>query len=141
MMKARALLKRVYDEIGTLESLRRQRAMVIEDNAGMQAIRYDAVKVCGGHQGDLSEVMENIEQQAKRIDMLIAKQLECIMIHRQEAYELLEKLPGSPGKSALQEHYLYRVPWAEVSQHLNFGKAYIRQMAYKCLEELEAMDL
>lgn len=137
MMDVRGLLKQVYQEIGRLESLRRQRAMVIEDNSGMKAIQYESEKVCGGRQSDLSEVMENIERQVKRLDMMIAKQLESIMEHREEAYKLLERVPEGPGKSAVQEHYLYRVSWDEISHRLHFTADYVRHLSRECIEELQ----
>ena len=59
-MRVLDLLRQVYKEIGMLETSRRQRDMVMEDNAGVKAIRYDADKVSGGRQGDLSDVLLNI---------------------------------------------------------------------------------
>lgn len=47
-MNVRKLLRQVYNEISCLESLRKQRAMVIEDAAGVKAIQIEAEKVCGG---------------------------------------------------------------------------------------------
>lgn len=137
MMDVRGLLKQVYREVGTLELLRCQRALVLEDNAGMKAIQYESEKVCGGRQSDLSEVMENIERQVKRLDMMIAKQFENIMAHREEAYKLLERIPESPGKSAVQVHYLYRVPWDEIANRLHYTSDYVRQLSRECIEELQ----
>lgn len=137
MVEIRKMLRQVYSEIGALESLRRQRAMVVEDNAGLQAIRYDSEKVSGGSQGDLSDVMENIERQIERIDRRIALKMEQIMRHRAEIYQLLEKVPDHPGKIAVQEHYLYRVPWGEVANRIHFSKDYTRELAAKCVSELE----
>lgn len=137
MVEIRKMLRQVYSEIGALESLRRQRAMVVEDNAGLQAIRYDSEKVSGGFQGDLGDVMENIERQIKRLDRLIVLQLEQVMRHRAEIYQLLEKVANGPGKTAVQEHYLYRVPWGEVALRLHFSKSYVKAMASQCISEVE----
>lgn len=137
-MRVLDLLRQVYKEIGMLETSRRQRDMVMEDNAGVKAIRYDADKVSGGRQGDLSDVLLNIEREKQRIDELIARQLERVMRHRAELYQLMEKVPDGPGKIAVQEHYLYRVPWGVVAERLHFGKDYTRKSAYRCIELLDA---
>lgn len=132
------LLVLVYREIGSLESLRRQKAMVLEDNAGLKAIRYDSEKVCGGGgQEDLTKVLETIEEKRKRIDELIARMAERIMTHREELYRILSKVPESPGKAAVEEHYMCRVPWIEVARRLHYDKDYIRKLAEKCINELE----
>lgn len=132
------LLVLVYREIGSLESLRRQKAMVLEDNAGLKAIRYDSEKVCGGGgHGDLTAVLETIEEKRKLIDELIARMAERIMAHREELYKILSKVPESPGKAAVEEHYMYRVPWIEVARRLHYDKDYIRKLAEKCINELE----
>lgn len=135
------LLVLVYREIGSLESLRRQKAMVLEDNAGLKAIRYDSEKVCGGGgQGDLTAVLENIDAKSKRIDELITRMMERIMTHREELYKILSKVPESPGKSAVEEHYMYRVPWIEVARRLHYDKDYIRELARKCIDEMEELE-
>lgn len=132
------LLVLVYREIGSLKSLRRQKAMVLEDNAGLKAIRYDSEKVCGGGgHGDLTAVLETIEEKRKLIDELIARMAERIMTHREELYKILSKVPESPGKAAVEEHYMYRVPWIEVARRLHYDKDYIRKLAEKCINELE----
>lgn len=110
-MRVLDLLRQVYREIGMLETSRRQKNMIIADNAGVKAIRYDKDKVSGGQQGDLADVLLNIERERERIDEQIARQLERVMRHRAELYQLIEKVPDGPGKAAVQEHYLYRVPW------------------------------
>lgn len=137
MRDVRELLRRVYNEISSLDSLRRQREMVIQDNSGMKAIQYEAEKVRGGKYGDLGEVIENIERQAARLDALIAGQIERIMKHREEAYQLLERIPESPGKSAVQEHYLYHVSWEELSGREHYSISYLKDMARKCIEKLQ----
>ena len=135
------LLVLVYREIGSLESLRRQKAMVLEDNAGLKAIRYDSEKVCGGGgQRDLTAVLENIDAKSKRIDELITRMMERIMTHREELYKILSKVPESPGKSAVEEHYMYRVPWIEVARRLHYDKDYIRELARKCIDEMEELE-
>ena len=135
------LLVLVYREIGPLESLRRQKAMVLEDNAGLKAIRYDSEKVCGGGgQGDLTAVLENIDAKSKLIDELIARRMERIMTHREELYKILSKVPESPGKSAVEEHYMYRVPWIEVARRFHYDKDYIRELARKCIDEMEELE-
>lgn len=139
-MRVLDLLRQVYKEIGVLETSRRQRDMVMEDNAGVKAIRYDADKVSGGRQGDLSDVLLNIEREKQRIDELIARQLERVMRHRAELYQLMEKVPDGPGKIAVQEHYLYRVPWGVVAEHLRYGKDYTKASAYRCIASLEAIQ-
>lgn len=136
-MRVLDLLRQVYKEIGMLETSRRQRDMIMEDNAGVKAIRYDADKVSGGRQGDLSDVLLNIEREKQRIDELIARQLERVMRHRAELYQLMEKVPDGPGKIAVQEHYLYRVPWGVVAERLHFNKGYVRELAHHTVEELE----
>lgn len=136
-MRVLDLLRQVYREIGMLETSRLQKAMVMEDHAGLKATRYDADKVSGGKQGDLSDVLLNIEKEMQRIDEQIARQLERVMHHRAELYQLMEKIPDSPGKAAVQEHYLYHVPWGEVARHLHCGKDYVRKIAYRCIESLE----
>ena len=135
------LLVLVYREIGSLESLRRQKAMVLEDNAGLKAIRYDSEKVCGGGgQRDLTAVLENIDAKSKLIDELITRMMERIMTHREELYKILSKVPESPGKSAVEEHYMYRVPWIEVARRLHYDKDYIRELARKCIDEMEELE-
>ncbi len=130
-----------YRQIVSLESLRRQKAMVLEDNAGLKAIRYDSEKVCGGGgQGDLTAVLENIDAKRKLIDELIARMMEKIMTHREELYKILSKVPESPGKSAVEEHYMYRVPWIEVARRLHYDKDYIRELARKCIDEMEELE-
>ena len=136
-MRVLDLLRQVHKEVGTLESLRRQRDMVMADNAGLKAIRYDSEKVSGGKQGDLSDVLLNIEKQRRHIDEQIAYQLERVMRHRAELYQLIEKVSDGPGKAAVQEHYLYHVPWGIVAEHLHFGKSYTRDLAHRTVEELE----
>lgn len=110
-MRVLDLLRQVYREIGMLETSRRQKDMIIADNAGVKAVRYDKDKVSGGQQGDLADVLLNIEKERARINEQIARQLERVMRHRAELYQLMEKVPDGPGKIAVQEHYLYRVPW------------------------------
>lgn len=135
------LLVLVYREIGSLESLRRQKAMVMEDNDGLKAIRYDFEKVCGGGgKGDLTAVLENIDAKRILIDELIAGMMERIMTHREELYKILSKVPESPGKSAVEEHYMYRVPWIEVARRLHYDKNYIRWLARKCIDEMEELE-
>ncbi len=139
-MRVLDLLRQVYKEIGMLETSRRQRDMIMEDNAGVKAIRYDADKVSGGGQSDLSDVLLNIERERERIDEQIARQLERVMRHRAELYQLMEKVPDGPGKIAVQEHYLYRVPWGVVAEHLRYGKDYTKASAYRCIASLEAIQ-
>ena len=138
-MRVLDLLRQVYREIGLLETSRRQKDMIIADNAGVKAIRYDKDKVSGGQQGDLADVLLNIERERERINEQIARQLERVMQHRAELYRLMEKVPDCPGKIAVQEHYLYRVPWGVVAEHLHYGKDYTRKSAYRCVELLEAI--
>lgn len=136
-MRVLDLLRQVYREIGMLETSRRQKDMIIADNAGVKAIRYDKDKVSGGQQDDLADVLLNIERERERIDEQIARQLERVMRHRAELYQLMEKVPDGPGKIAVQEHYLYRVPWGVVAERLHFGKSYTRDLARRTVEELE----
>ena len=140
-MKARELLYTVYSEIGVLESLRRQKAMILEDNSGLKAIRYDSEKVCGGRQSDLSEVMVRIEQKEARVQDIIDRQIERIMEHRAKAYEILENVPESVGKAALQEHYLYRVPWGTVATNMRYKKDSVQKQAYAVLDKLDEIDV
>lgn len=118
-MRVLDLLRQVYREIGMLETSRRQKDMIIADNAGVKAIRYDKDKVSGGQQGDLADVLLNIERERERINEQIARQLERVMRHRAKLYQLMEKVPDGPGKAAVQEHYLYHVPWGVVAEHLH----------------------
>lgn len=71
-MRVLDLLRQVYREIGMLETSRRQKDMIIADNAGVKAIRYDKDKVSGGQQGDLADVLLNIERERERINEQIA---------------------------------------------------------------------
>ena len=139
-MRVLDLLRQVYREIGMLETSRRQKDMIIADNAGVKAIRYDKDKVSGGKQGDLADVLLNIERERERINEQIARQLERVMRHRAELYQLMEKVPDGPGKIAVQEHYLYRVPWIEVARRLYYNKDYIRELARKCIDEMEELE-
>lgn len=139
-MRVLDLLRQVYREIGMLETSRRQKDMIIADNAGVKAIRYDKDKVSGGKQGDLADVLLNIERERERIDEQIARQLERVMRHRAELYQLMEKVPDGPGKIAVQEHYLYRVSWIEVARRFHYNKDYIRELARKCIDEMEELE-
>ena len=139
-MRVLDLLRQVYREIGMLETSRRQKDMIIADNAGVKAIRYDKDKVSGGKQGDLADVLLNIERERGRIDEQIARQLERVMRHRAELYQLMEKVPDGPGKIAVQEHYLYRVSWIEVARRFHYNKDYIRELARKCIDEMEELE-
>lgn len=138
-MRVLDLLRQVYREIGMLETSRRQKDMIIADNAGVKAIRYDKDKVSGGQQGDLADVLLNIERERERINEQIARQLERVMRHRAELYQLMEKVPDGPGKIAAQEHYLYRVPWGVVAERLHFSKDYTKASAYRCIELLDTI--
>lgn len=138
-MRVLDLLRQVYRETGMLETSRRQKDMIIADNAGVKAIRYDKDKVSGGQQGDLADVLLNIEKERERINEQIARQLERVMRHRAELYQLMEKVPDGPGKAAVQEHYLYHVPWGVVAERLHYGRDYTRKSAYRCVELLEAI--
>lgn len=139
-MRVLDLLRQVYREIGMLETSRRQKDMIIADNAGVKAIRYDKNKVSGGKQGDLADVLLNIERERERIDEQIARQLERVMRHRAELYQLMEKVPDGPGKIVVQEHYLYRVSWIEVARRFHYNKDYIRELARKCIDEMEELE-
>lgn len=139
-MRVLDLLRQVYREIGMLETSRRQKDMIIADNAGVKAIRYDKDKVSGGKQGDLADVLLNIERERERINEQIARQLERVMRHRAELYQLMEKVPDGPGKIAVQEHYLYRVSWIEVARRFHYNKDYIRELARKCIDEMEELE-
>ena len=139
-MRVLDLLRQVYREIGMLETARRQKDMIIADNAGVKAIRYDKDKVSGGKQGDLADVLLNIERERERINEQIARQLERVMRHRAELYQLMEKVPDGPGKIAVQEHYLYRVSWIEVARRFHYNKDYIRELARKCIDEMEELE-
>ena len=139
-MRVLDLLRQVYREIGMLETSRRQKDMIIADNAGVKAIRYDKDKVSGGKQGDLADVLLNIERERELINEQIARQLERVMRHRAELYQLMEKVPEGPGKSAVQEHYLYRVSWIEVARRFHYNKDYIRELARKCIDEMEELE-
>lgn len=136
-MNVRELLHQVYNEISCLDSLRQQRDMVIEDIAGVKAIQIETEKVCGGRQSDLSEVVVNIEEQVARLDAIIGKQLERIMKHREVAYRILERIPESPGKMAVQEHYLYHVPWEELSGRKYYATGYLKRASGECITELQ----
>lgn len=139
-MRVLDLLRQVYREIGMLETSRRQKDMIIADNAGVKAIQYDKDKVSGGQQGDLADVLLNIEKERARINEQIARQLERVMRHRAELYQLMEKVPDGPGKAAVQEHYLYHVSWIEVARRLHYDKDYIRELARKCIDEMEELE-
>lgn len=136
-MNVRKLLHQVYNEISYIESLRKQRATVIEDNAGGKAIQTEVEKVCGGQQSDLSDVLERIEDLAVRIDAVIGIRLEHVMKLREEAYRIFELIPESPGKMAAQEHYLYHVPWEELSGRKCYSMSYLKRACGECITELQ----
>lgn len=139
-MRVSELLRQVHREVWQLESLRLQKSMLMRDAAEPKAIQYDKSKISGGKQKDLSDTLISIEQRVARMDKLIILRLEKIMRYREELYRLMEKLPDSPGKIAVQEHYLYRVPWSVVAKHINFNIDYTKQMAYKFILKLEKID-
>lgn len=136
-MNVRKLLHQVYNEISCIEELRKERAMLIEDTAGGKAIQIEVEKVCGGRQSDLSEVLERIEDRAVRIDAVIGIRLERVMKLREEAYRILERIPESPGKMAAQEHYLYHVPWEELSGRKYYATGYLKRASGECITELQ----
>lgn len=136
-MNVRKLLHQVYNEISCIEELRKERATLIEDTAGGKAIQIEVEKVCGGRQSDLSEVLERIEDRAVRIDAVIGIRLERVMKLREEAYRILERIPESPGKMAAQEHYLYHVPWEELSVRKYYATGYLKRASGECITELQ----
>lgn len=136
-MNVRKLLRQVYNEISCLDSLRQQRAKVIEDAAGPKGIQIGKEKVRGGRQSDLSEVLEGAEEQAARIDAVIGRRLERVMKLREEAYRIFELIPESPGKMAAQEHYLYHVPWEELSGRKYYATGYLKRASGECITELQ----
>lgn len=136
-MNVRKLLHQVYNEISCIESLRKQRATVIEDTAGGKAIQIEVEKVCGGRQSDLSEVLEKIEERATLLDAIIGIRLERVMKLREEAYRIFERIPESPGKMAAQEHYLYHVPWEELSGRKYYATGYLKRASGECITELQ----
>lgn len=136
-MNVRKLLRQVYNEISCIEELRKERATLIEDTAGGKAIQIEVEKVCGGRQSDLSEVLERIEDRAVRIDAVIGIRLERVMKLREEAYRIFERIPESPGKMAAQEHYLYHVPWEELSGRTYYSMSYLKRACGKCITELQ----
>ena len=136
-MNVRKLLHQVYNEISCIEELRKERATLIEDTAGGKAIQIEVEKVCGGRQSDLSEVLERIEDRAVRIDAVIGIRLERVMKHREVAYRILERIPESPGKMAAQEHYLYHVPWEELSGRKYYATGYLKRASGECITELQ----
>lgn len=136
-MNVRKLLHQVYNEISCIESLRKQRATVIEDTAGGKAIQIEVEKVCGGRQSDLSEVLEKIEERATLLDAIIGIRLERVMKHREVAYRIFERIPESPGKMAAQEHYLYHVPWEELSGRKYYATGYLKRASGECITELQ----
>jgi hypothetical protein len=136
-MNVRKLLHQVYNEISCIEELCKERATLIEDTAGGKAIQIEVEKVCGGRQSDLSEVLERIEDRAVRIDAVIGIRLERVMKLREEAYRILERIPESPGKMAAQEHYLYHVPWEELSGRKYYATGYLKRASGECITELQ----
>lgn len=136
-MNVRKLLHQVYNEISCIEELRKERATLIEDTAGGKAIQIEVEKVCGGRQSDLSEVLERIEDRAVRIDAVIGIRLERVMRLREEAYRIFERIPESPGKMAAQEHYLYHVPWEELSGRKYYATGYLKRASGECITELQ----
>lgn len=136
-MNVRKLLHQVYNEISCIEELRKERATLIEDTAGGKAIQIEVEKVCGGRQSDLSEVLERIEDRAVRIDAVIGIRLERVMKHREVAYRIFERIPESPGKMAAQEHYLYHVPWEELSGRKYYATGYLKRASGECITELQ----
>lgn len=136
-MNVRKLLRQVYNEISCIEEFRKERATLIEDTAGGKAIQIEVEKVCGGRQSDLSEVLERIEDRAVRIDAVIGIRLERVMKLREEAYRIFERIPESPGKMAAQEHYLYHVPWEELSGRTYYSTRYLKEMCRECITELQ----
>lgn len=136
-MNVRKLLRQVYNEISCIEELRKERATLIEDTAGGKAIQIEVEKVCGGRQSDLSEVLERIEDRAVRIDAVIGIRIERVMKLREEAYRIFERIPESPGKMAAQEHYLYHVPWEELSGRTYYSTRYLKEMCRECITELQ----
>lgn len=136
-MEVKKMLARVYGEVEQLESLRRQKDALVQDSARIKAIRYDKDKVSGGKQSDLSDMLIGIENKAARLEERIIYKMDQIMKHREELYQLMEQLPDSPAKIAVQEHYLYRVPWGIVSSRLHYNKEYTKQLAYKFILRLE----
>ena len=136
-MNVRKLLHQVYNEISCIEELRKERATLIEDTARGKAIQIEVEKVCGGRQSDLSEVLERIEDRAVRIDAVIGIRLERVMKLREEAYRILERIPESPGKMAAQEHYLYHVPWEELSGRKYYATGYLKRASGECITELQ----
>lgn len=136
-MNVRKLLHQVYKEISCIESLRKQRATVIEDTAGGKAIQIEVEKVCGGRQSDLSEVLEKIEERATLLDAIIGIRLERVMKLREEAYRIFERIPESSGKMAAQEHYLYHVPWEELSGRKYYATGYLKRASGECITELQ----
>lgn len=136
-MNVRKLLRQVYNEISCIEELRKERATLIEDTAGGKAIQIEVEKVCGGRQSDLSEVLERIEDRAVRIDAVIGIRLERVMKLREEAYRIFERIPESPGKMAAKEHYLYHVPWEELSGRKYYATGYLKRASGECITELQ----
>ena len=64
-------------------------------------------------------------------------EIDRIMEHREELYDLLTELPASAGKTAVEEHYLHHAPWEEVSEHLHYSERYIKAMAQECINEMQ----
>ena len=56
---------------------------------------------------------------------------------REEAYRILERIPESPGKMAAQEHYLYHVPWEELSGRKYYATGYLKRASGECITELQ----
>lgn len=139
-MRVRDFLRSIHKEVRQLASLRKQKDMLLSDCAGLRGMRYDMTPVSGGKQGDLSDAIITIEFRRKQIEDMIDRKLERIMAKRQQAYMLLEKLPESPAKSAVQEHYLYGVSWEEVGEDIHYNAGYARQLAYQCISQLERIQ-
>lgn len=130
-MRVLDLLRQVYREIGLLETSRRQKDMIIADNAGVKAIRYDKDKVSGGQQGDLADVLLNIEKERERINEQIARQLERVMRHRADVMadtELTEK------QKRLVDYFIETGNQTEAAIKAGYSKKNARFIASKTLD-------
>lgn len=105
-----------------LNTLKKEREMVLADIVGVQGMRYDKPYVSSSHISDLSEKLISIENQMRFYDNRIADTLELLTALRQDVADVIDLCDTPEQKTVLNLRYLQGLEWSEIPKAMNYAE-------------------
>lgn len=125
------------ESISVLSFVRKGR---IELCTGLKGVSYDKVKICGGESRDLSDVIIQLEDGLKDIDLKIRKHTERLTESLQQVKDILVYLPEDNDRLLLEARYYEGLDWQKLEKAYSLTRQRLDERRRKALGILEEME-